>query len=105
MLGSQKTKMMETTHFRRARKNDPETSKEAAIKLKPYPQFYKIIEALVIWGPMGKDGIAAVSQMSGVQVARRLPELEKMGVVKQTGRTVHSNTGRKEREWDLNANC
>lgn len=50
-------------------------------------------------GAMGKDRIAAISGLRPDQVWRRLSEMEKMGMVKLTGRTVKSASGRNEREW------
>jgi hypothetical protein len=35
------------------------------------------------------------------QVARRLPELQKLSMVATTGQTVYSDAGRSEREWSL----
>jgi predicted ArsR family transcriptional regulator len=50
-------------------------------------------------GPLGKDGIARVTKLTGNQIARRLPEMEKMNLVKETGNLVKSDAGRAEREW------
>ena len=83
-----------------ARRTDPETSHaaaESARELATRHQFL-IIEALR-FKDSGKDAIARRTGLSGVAVARRLPELERQGKVKPTGRTVKSNTGRSEREW------
>jgi hypothetical protein len=48
---------------------------------------------------MGKDEIAFWTDLDPNAVARRLPELQKLGIVTLTGKTVLSNAGRKEREW------
>jgi DNA-binding IclR family transcriptional regulator len=50
---------------------------------------------------MGKDGIARLTGLNPNQVARRLPELQKVGMVATTGQTVYSDAGRSEREWTL----
>jgi len=50
-------------------------------------------------GPMGKDGIAARTSLTGVAVCRRLAELQRMGKIAPTGKTVLSTAGRHEREW------
>jgi predicted ArsR family transcriptional regulator len=52
-------------------------------------------------GPLGKDGIARLTGLNPNQVARRLPELKKAGLVSTTGQTVYSDAGRSEREWTL----
>jgi len=85
----------------RARKTDPQTSKDAAVEIKlAAPQhFEKIHQVLQQFGPLGKDGIAYFSLMDGNQIARRLPEMKRLGMVELTGKTVTSKSGRKEREW------
>ena len=87
--------------FPRVRNADPMTSAEAADNATNFaPQHAEIIvQALVAYGPMGKDQIAEVTYLSGNQVARRMKELETMGLVQLTGRTVKNNSGRQEREW------
>lgn len=85
----------------RARKNDPETSKQAAVDIEaaaPH-HFSKIHDVLTKFGPLGKDGIAYFSLLDGNAVARRLPEMKRLKMVELTGNTVTSNSGRKEREW------
>ena len=85
----------------RARKTDPETSKEAAVLIEDVASnhFAKIHDVLVKFGPLGKDGIAYFSLLDGNAVARRLPEMKRLKMVDVTGKTVTSNSGRKEREW------
>lgn len=85
----------------RARKTDPQTSKDAAIEIEETaPQhFAKIHDVLAKFGPLGKDGIAYFAVMDGNQIARRLPEMKRLGMVDLTGKTVTSKAGRKEREW------
>jgi hypothetical protein len=48
---------------------------------------------------LGKDGIGARTQLDGHAVGKRLPELQRMGLIGLTGRTVKSDSGRAEREW------
>lgn len=90
--------------FARSRKDDPQTSKDAGQSITMVaPKHYQTIhEALKDNGPMGKDGIAYVTGLDGNQIARRLPEMQKLGMVKLTGQTVESLSGRKEREWSIN---
>ena len=91
--------------FNRARNADPMTSHMAAASMKEAAQahYELIINCLKRFGPLGKDGIALHTNINGSQdgnaVARRLPELEKLGLVEQTGKLVLSKSGRKEREW------
>ena len=58
-----------------------------------------IHDCLHQYGPRGKDGIARITKLGPNQVARRLPEMAKMGLVEQTGEIVLSDAGRKERQW------
>ena len=87
--------------FKRARTLDPTTSHEAAASIKQVaPIHMQIIhDALHEHGPMGKDQISLWTKLDGNQIARRLPEMKNMGLVELTGKTVHSASGRQEREW------
>ena len=86
--------------FPRARTRDPVTSHLAAAQVTTAESHYKAIhDALAGWGPMGKDRIAALAGLDPSQVARRLPEMRRLGLVGLTGETVQSNSGRAEREW------
>lgn len=87
--------------FFRARATDAITSFKAADSIKDVAKMHQevIFAALQRFGPMGKDGIANYTGLQSNQVARRLSELEKMGLIEQTGITVKSNSGRAEREW------
>ena len=87
-------------HYR-ARNNDPITSWQAADEAKDLAKAHAavILKTLMEQGPLGKDGIAFFAVMDGHQVARRLPEMERDGLVGLTGRTVKSIANRAEREW------
>ena len=87
--------------FPRARKLDPTTSQQAAQAISQVAPIHlqRIHECLHEHGPMGKDSIAMALDMNPNQVSRRLPELQSMGLVVLTGKTVKSNSGRQEREW------
>lgn len=87
----------------RARRRDPITSHLAAQSAAELQKahFEIILTCLRKHGPHGKDGIAARTRLDGVAVARRLPELERKGLVCPTGRTVPSTSCRLEREWQL----
>ena len=89
-----------TPGFPRARKGDPMTSHLAAAQVTTAESHYKAIhDALTLYGPAGKDKIAALAGLDPSQVARRLPEMRRLGLVGLTGETVQSNSGRQEREW------
>jgi predicted transcriptional regulator len=87
----------------RARTTDPETSHLAAEQIEPAAKTHKIkiLKALEENGPMGKDQIAVAANMPPSQVWRRLNELQKSGLIKLTGKTVKSLSGREEREWTV----
>jgi len=86
--------------FPRARTHDPLTSKLAAAAVTTADSHYKAIhDALTLWGPMGKDEIATMADLDPSQVARRLPEMRRIGLVGLTGEMVQSRSGRAEREW------
>ena len=86
--------------FPRARTRDPITSHLAAAAVTTAAAHYGLIHAaLILFGPSGKDRIASLAGLDPSQVARRLPEMRKLGLVGLTGETVQSNSGRAEREW------
>jgi predicted ArsR family transcriptional regulator len=88
--------------FPRVRATDPITSFEAADQAKDLASKHHkaIVEALKV-GAMGKDGIAAAAGLDSNQVARRLPELARVGAIELTGNTTKSKSGRAEREWRI----
>lgn len=92
-----------TPHFEhpRARNTDPLTSWQAAGSAKELAKHHAkiIVECLKNYGPLGKDGIARFTNLDPHQIGRRLPELQREGLVGLTGNTVRSNTNRNEREW------
>lgn len=94
----------------RARNTDPSTSHEAADRVDEFDNahYQQILLALLNHGPLGKDGIAKKANINsredGNAVARRLPELQKLGLVFLTGKRVKSRSGRSEREWIINQN-
>jgi len=87
-------------HYR-ARNFDPITSWQAADEAKDLAKAHAalILKTLMEQGPLGKDGIAFFAVMDGHQVARRLPEMQRDGLVGLTGKTVKSMAKRQEREW------
>jgi predicted transcriptional regulator len=89
--------------FPRVRATDPVESFEAADSVKEITEKHwnVICECLKEHGPLGKDGIAKLTGLDGNQVARRMNEMKVMNMVFLTGKTVKSNSGRKEREWTV----
>lgn len=87
--------------FPRVRNEDPITSYEAAdsIKLMVSKHHKLIHDCLQQHGPLGKDGIARLTNLESNQVARRMNEMKVLGLVYLTGKTVKSESGRNEREW------
>ncbi len=94
---------MTSEQFPRVRAHDPYTSFAAVDAAKIVaPKHYSIIfKCLEKHGPLGKDGIAKLTDLDGNQVARRLNEMKVVGLIRLTGNTVRSNTGNKEREWTI----
>lgn len=84
-----------------ARRTDPATSKAAAAEARELQARHQrlILDALKQYGPLGKDGVAARTSITGVAVCRRLTELQRAGLIAPTGRNVQSTAGRSEREW------
>jgi DNA-binding MarR family transcriptional regulator len=90
--------------FNRARLGDPETSKRAgeSVKGSAYVHAEMIYWCLNKYGPMGKDQIKKLCVFKdGSTVTRRLPELQKMGLIEPSGKEVMSESGRREREWQV----
>ena len=87
--------------FPRARSTDPRTSHDAAdqASVLAFQHYGQILDCLQRYGALGKDGIAKYSGLEGNQVARRMSELHRLGLVELTGRLTKSNSGRSEREW------
>lgn len=84
-----------------ARRSDPATSHAAAASARELQLHHHdlIVGVLKRSGALGKDGVAARCGLTGHACGKRLSELERMGLVKLTGKTVPSTSGRAEREW------
>lgn len=89
--------------FPRVRATDPLTSFEAADSIKDVAgkHYDTIYECLKKHGPHRKDGIARLTGLDGHQIGRRMKEMQALGMVFLTGKTVKSNSGRNEREWTI----
>ena len=86
--------------YTKARISDPYTSHMAAQSINPSAHYALIIDALKL-SPAGKTLIAKRAGLHHGQVARRLTELERNGLITLTGKTVKSDSNRQEREWIL----
>jgi hypothetical protein len=100
-FGGEVEKFFGSQSFVRARIIDPLTSHMAAKSvIDVAPAHMEVIHAcLKRFGALGKDGIAEKTGLRNDQVWRRLPEMQKLGMIGLTGRTVKSASGRQEREW------
>ena len=86
--------------YKQARTSDPYTSHLAANSINPSAHYALIIDALKV-SPAGKTLIAKRAGLHHGQVARRLTELERNGLITLTGKTVKSDSNRQERECIL----
>ncbi len=88
-----------------ARRSDPSTSHTAAAAARAMQKAHadEILACLRKYGPSGKTGIASRTCLDHIAVARRLPEMERHGLVALTGRKVLSAAGNPEREWTVAA--
>ncbi len=86
--------------FAAARRSDPQTSKAAGQASRAFAGGHcrLILDALAI-GPGTKDSIAARCGLTEQQVARRMHELVRGGLVERTGREVMSASGCMEHEY------
>lgn len=98
-LGQTPVKHPSSTHL--CRSTDPATSREAALSAAELACEHQqiILATLRRIGPSGKDRIASNCGLTGVQICRRLIELERAGEIEQTGALAMSASGRKERVW------
>lgn len=83
------------------RASDPITSFEAADRVKEFQADHctRILAALKRIGTAGAEQIGAMTGMDAYQVRKRLPELQKNGLVQPYSETRKTSTGRHERIW------
>ena len=83
-----------------ARKQDPQTSQDAAAKAKEFCRGHaaKILAALE-HGPAGQSEIGRRAGLLPHQVNKRLNELAMAGAIELTGLLCESSSGGKERQW------
>ena len=87
---------------RLARSSDPITSFMAADSAQAFIKTHedKILAALFSCGAAGVDQIAYIADLEPHATGKRLAKLERNGLVRLTGNTVRSNSGRQQREWE-----
>lgn len=84
--------------YKLARKFDPETSLIAAKKVNKFGSGHcrKILDALIY--PMTAHELESFTELSNVQICRRLSDLEKAGLAEPTG-DIRKLAERQERVW------
>lgn len=103
LFGGPDTEMWTSGRPPLARRKDPATSHNAAALARKLAGLHReaIVACLAAHGPLGKDGIACRTKLTGVAVARRTVELQRDGRIEPTGKLVMSTAGRHEREWQI----
>lgn len=100
MIGEQ----IDIDFSKRARREDPETSKDAAARAGEFAHghYALILGALGIHGPQTIYELASRTGLSHVQVARRLPEMASSTpqMVRRTENTRPSPSGRDCKVWE-----
>lgn len=83
------------------RANDPVTSFMAADRVHEFQADHctRILCALKRMGMAGAEQIGAVTGLDAYQIRKRLPELQKRGMVQPHQETRLTATGRHERLW------
>ena len=87
----------------RARATDPITSHEAAHaadKLAANHQ-RRVLEALQGVEKAGASHLAWLCGLQPYEARKRLPELERMGLVRRTEETAMTRSGRREQVWSV----
>jgi hypothetical protein len=84
----------------RARNNDALTSHEAAFHALTFAKHYRARILAVLIRPMTIYDIAEQTGLDHVQIARRMPELQTMGLARPTGATERGRTGGMCRLWE-----
>lgn len=84
-----------------ARSSDPVTSFEAADSASAFIASHetRILIHLQRQGAMGVDAIGFFTGLEPHAVGKRMDKLFSDGLVKLTGKTVKSNSGRNQRQW------
>ena len=84
-----------------ARRDDPDTSKEAAARVSEFKaRHLALIADALSAGGKTKDEIAAVTRLDHIAVARRMKEGEERKLWRRTDQRRASRTGRREIVWE-----
>jgi hypothetical protein len=89
------------TRFIRSRSKDPATSKEAAAKVEDFSAaMYQKISAELDKGNGTYEELADRMGAGKDQLCKRLPEMERLGIIQLTGELRKGSTGRNQRVWE-----
>ena len=84
----------------RARFSDPDTSHEAAAKVVEFSaRMYKKIHAELLNGDGTYEELADRLNFRRDQLCKRLPEMQRIGIVQLTGEKRAGSSGRMQRVW------
>lgn len=85
-----------------ARRGDPETSKEAASRLRSFAagQCAEILMLLHKYGPMSPEQLAAHMAIDAYSVRKRFSDLEHGSKARPNGMTCATVSGRRQRIWE-----
>lgn len=85
-----------------ARNTDQITSHMAAARVGEFRESHqqRILACLKDSGPSGAEGISYLTDIEAYSIRKRLPELEREGFVRTTGKLLKTISGRHEREWE-----
>ena len=89
--------------FTLVRRHDPATSKQAARQAQAFAAGHcrQILDALLEHGAQTKDELAAHTGLDSVAVARRMAQLRESLLVRDSGTTRPTATGRAATVWEL----
>ena len=87
---------------RRARRRDPATSHDAAAHAVTFAGEHcqRVLAGLRALGRAGAEQIGQAIGMEPYAVRKRTAELERAGLIRDTGATRKTATGRSERIWE-----
>ena len=83
-----------------ARRTDPETSKDAAKRVNEFTaKMYHRISSELENGDGTYEELASRMGAELGQLSKRLPEMQRLGIVELTGEVRYGKSGRKQRVW------
>ena len=89
------------TKFVRSRSTDPQTSKESAARVDDFSSaMYKKISAELEKGNGTYEELADRLGAGKDQLCKRLPEMERLGIIQLTGELRKGSTNRNQRVWE-----